>query len=360
MWFKSDISIYDRDDFKLAWEECDCLSNVWEWIQRESIKQESGTIRIKNSLYLRATLKRLRVSEPQFRDAQKLLGELELIIFDDPNEITLPNWLSNQGLYFAKKQAESSRKAEYREKKKQETGQVVPGTYSGQGKDVPGKSVIREDKIREEKIREDKINKYIPDFSENETDLTDESVESSKFSGVSNFPTPNTESLNQEIQPLKSQNSFSQPKENGSFDGELIEIKQTGKIKTDGSLVFEAYSQAIENLYKTKPLRNSKTNAQCKQLVDRLGLENALRVVEFYVNSKDSFYLKMAHSLDWCVKNAESLFLQCESGIVINASKARKIEAKLEEKEAFEIYESRGQPQGVDMKAYLEKKYQKN
>lgn len=221
MWFKSDISIYDRDDFQLAWEECHCLSNVWEWIQRESIKQESGTIRIKNSLYLRATLKRLRVSEAEFRDAQKLLGELELIIFDNPNEITLPNWLSNQGLYFARKQSESARKAEYRDKKKHDLKENVPGTIQGQGRDVRGKSDIREDKSREEEIRVNNINKYIPEFSANETNLTDKSVDTHSFSNQNNFLTHNTNSLNQESES-KSEKLEAKPKEVGQFGGELL------------------------------------------------------------------------------------------------------------------------------------------
>jgi hypothetical protein len=155
IWFKSDISVYDRDDFQFACEECDCLDKVWEWIQRESIKKESGTIIIKNNFQLKAILKKLRISEAQFRDAQKLLGELELIIFDNSNEITLPNWLSNQGLYFAKKQAESVRKADYREKKKQDFKHDVLGTYSGQKEDIFSKSAIRGEEIREDKIRKE-------------------------------------------------------------------------------------------------------------------------------------------------------------------------------------------------------------
>lgn len=161
MWFKSDISIYDRDDFQLAWDECNCLDRVWEWVQRESIKQESETIRFKNALYLRAVQKKLKISEAELRDAQRLLGELGLIIFDDPNEMTLPDWLLKQGLYFAKKQSEAIRKAEYREKQKQEKENYVPRTEQGQDKDVHGKSDIREEKIREEKIREELNNLFI-------------------------------------------------------------------------------------------------------------------------------------------------------------------------------------------------------
>jgi len=204
-------------------------------------------------------------------------------------------------------------------------------------------------------------NNYIVESEKNCTDLSaNADANFLKFQNQT-FLAQEPKNSNQETNFSKKQNAFEKPKETGQFNSELVEVKQVKeKVKTDSSLVFEAYSQAIENLYKTKPLRNSKTNAQCKQLVDRLGLENALRIVEFYVNSKDSFYLKMAHSLDWCVKNAESLFLQYESGIVINASKARKIEAKLEEKEAFEIYESRSPSESGRMKAYLEKKYKRN
>lgn len=129
MWFKSDISVYDREDFQVAWQECDCLSTVWEWIQRESIKAQGDTIRIKNSLYLKGILKKLHISEAQFRDAQRLLGEMELIVFDDPNIITLPDWLLKQGSYFAEKQRNASKMADWRERKKIKKENDVTVTY---------------------------------------------------------------------------------------------------------------------------------------------------------------------------------------------------------------------------------------
>lgn len=154
MWFKSDISVYDREDFQFAWEECNCLSVVWEWIQRESVKAQSETVRIKNNLYLKGVLKKLHISEAEFRDAQRLLGEMELIIFDDPNIITLPNWLLNQGSWFAEKQRNAAKIANWREQKKKEKENCVTVTEKLRDSNVAKCNVLEESK-RRDRVREE-------------------------------------------------------------------------------------------------------------------------------------------------------------------------------------------------------------
>ena len=65
----------------------------------------------------------------------------------------------------------------------------------------------------------------IPDFSENCTDLSANADESFNLEVNTIHSFSSSENLNQEIQPLKSQNSFLKPKENGSFGGELIKTE---------------------------------------------------------------------------------------------------------------------------------------
>ena len=82
----------------------------------------------------------------------------------------------------------------------------------------------REDKRREDKTRKEE-NIIIPVFSEKRTDLSANADESFNFevNTISSFSS--SENLNQELTPLKSQSLNLKPKENGSFGGELIEVK---------------------------------------------------------------------------------------------------------------------------------------
>jgi hypothetical protein len=93
----------------------------------------------------------------------------------------------------------------------------------------------REDKRREDKTRKEE-NIIIPVFSEKRTDLSANADESFNFevNTISSFSS--SENLNQELTPLKSQSLNLKPKENGSFGGELIEVKQ---VKPDYPDLFE-------------------------------------------------------------------------------------------------------------------------
>jgi len=64
-----------------------------------------------------------------------------------------------------------------------------------------------------------------------------------------------------------------------------------------------------------------KVNSQIKQLVQRLGVEDAIRVVEFYLSHNDSLYLKTSHNIGLCLQNAENLFSEMKRGVQITQSK---------------------------------------
>jgi len=158
MWFKSDISVYDRDDFLEACRQAPKLPLVWEWVQRESIKQESETVIIKNNLHQTSINNRLQVTELEFQQAIVLLGELELVIYDNYKYITLPNWLLHQGTYFAEKKRKAAWIAKKRGSKKEEKKKDVESTLNLRSGDVDESRCIEE--IRVEEIRVEEIINY--------------------------------------------------------------------------------------------------------------------------------------------------------------------------------------------------------
>jgi hypothetical protein len=104
--------------------------------------------------------------------------------------------------------------------------------------------------------------------------------------------------------------------------------------KTDGSQVFEAYSASYQERYKIPPVRNAKTNALCSQLVKRLGLQEALQTVKFYITHNDAFYFRSGHSLSLLVRDAEKLRTECLTGAKTTMASSQKVD-KQQTKTAF-------------------------
>lgn len=94
--------------------------------------------------------------------------------------------------------------------------------------------------------------------------------------------------------------------------------------KSDGRgiPVWQRYAEAYGYRYKVEPVRNAMTNRICSQLADRLGA-NAGDVVSYYVQHNDFFYVKNAHALQYCLKDAEKLHMEWQRGRRVTTAEAR-------------------------------------
>lgn len=91
--------------------------------------------------------------------------------------------------------------------------------------------------------------------------------------------------------------------------------------------IWSSYEDAYKLRYGLDPVRNAKINGLISQLGKRLG-ESAIDVVRFYLSHNDKFYILKTHSLEYCVKDAESLHLQWQKGHALTAKDAKNIEEK--------------------------------
>jgi hypothetical protein len=87
---------------------------------------------------------------------------------------------------------------------------------------------------------------------------------------------------------------------------------KTEKPKTRET--WQAYSDAYESRYSTKPVANAKVNGQLSQLVSRLGAEEAPKVARWYVGLDDPFYSRQMHSVDSLLADAEKLRTRWATG----------------------------------------------
>ncbi len=97
-------------------------------------------------------------------------------------------------------------------------------------------------------------------------------------------------------------------------------------VESPGSRVWFSYVSSYVRRWNNKPLRNAMTNGQAKQLVGRVGINDAIKLVDFYCQQNDMFYVKSLHPLGLCLKDAESLYTRMKTRQTMTTQKARTTE----------------------------------
>lgn len=135
---------------------------------------------------------------------------------------------------------------------------------------------------------------------------------------------------------LELEKSRVEKKENKNITADAAKATPTEKSKDSNKKVWEAYKECYMQRYKIEPARNAMVNKQISNLVKRLGEEDAINIVKFYLSHNDSFYLKNTHSIGLCLNNAESLYTQMKRNKQITQHDIKKFESKQNEREIFD------------------------
>ena len=93
--------------------------------------------------------------------------------------------------------------------------------------------------------------------------------------------------------------------------------------------IWDAYFNAYRLRYGIEAVRNATVNAQVSNLRKKLGVDDATKVVEFYLRHNDSFYLKNTHSFGLCLRDGETLRTQMLKGKAITGRDVRSFENQL-------------------------------
>lgn len=108
------------------------------------------------------------------------------------------------------------------------------------------------------------------------------------------------------------------------------------EAKTPTSRIWNAYADAYEKQYGIFPKKNARTMGQCKHLLQRLGEEEAILVVRFYLTHKKSWYVSQTHSLGACLKDAEGLRTQMLTGHKVSSAEAQQADKQSANQNTFE------------------------
>lgn len=130
------------------------------------------------------------------------------------------------------------------------------------------------------------------------------------------------------------------------LEGEVIEPeaekpKAAKKRKptdpTPGSLVWQAYEEAHKRQYPKATLERGQTNnALCAQLVKRVGAENAVALVRFYLTHRKAYYVAQCHTLKPLVHDAEALLIQMQQNQRVTNTQANAVDKDDANREVFE------------------------
>lgn len=115
-------------------------------------------------------------------------------------------------------------------------------------------------------------------------------------------------------------------------------IKRVKRRKNSGALelapalnsvlTWEAYSNGYRKRYGVDPVRNQSVNSQLKQLVLRLGSDEAPQVATFYLTHNNPLYVSARHPANLLLRDCEGLRTQWATGVKATRGEAKNAEAR--------------------------------
>jgi hypothetical protein len=115
---------------------------------------------------------------------------------------------------------------------------------------------------------------------------------------------------------------------------------------------WKAYAEWYERRYNVPPARNAKVNAQLKQFCERVGYEDAPKIITFYLLQNDYWYVKQMHTIGVALSEAEKLVAGFRRGSLTTKREADYID-KTSSKTSFiqqilEVRRQKAQKGGTD------------
>lgn len=115
---------------------------------------------------------------------------------------------------------------------------------------------------------------------------------------------------------------------------------------------WKAYAEWYERRYNVPPARNAKVNAQLKQFCERVGYEDAPKIIIFYLLQNDYWYVKQMHTIGVALSEAEKLVAGFRRGSLTTKREADYID-KTSSKTSFiqqilEVRRQKAQKGGTD------------
>ncbi|MGV8543072.1 helix-turn-helix domain-containing protein [Pseudomonas aeruginosa] len=140
-----------------------------------------------------------------------------------------------------------------------------------------------------------------------------------KCTTAGSAPTPADAAPRTVIEPTREPSGNLLPADSGQPDAERDRQQACRAI-------WSAYAAAYQHRYGTHPVRNSKVNGQVRDLLKRLGAEEAPAVAAYFVGINDAYLIRNCHDLGSLLARAESYRTQWATDRQMNGATARQLE----------------------------------
>lgn len=139
--------------------------------------------------------------------------------------------------------------------------------------------------------------------------------------------------LLQSFQLLRYEKMPSNRIEKNIIEKKRKELPDTSKVseKDDNKKIKEAYFNAYRLRYGIEPISNASFNSQVSNLRKKIGVNEAVQLVEFYLKHNDGFYLKNTHSFGLCLSNVDTLRTQMLRNQPITSVHVKQLEKSLDQ-----------------------------
>jgi hypothetical protein len=112
----------------------------------------------------------------------------------------------------------------------------------------------------------------------------------------------------------------------GQKGAEVRWKKPVEKPLANGSATWDAYASAYQTRYKVLPVRNQQVNSQLKQLVARLGQDDAPKIAAFYLTHHKPLYVSARHPTNLLLRDCEGLRTEWATGMKATTGEAKQME----------------------------------
>ena len=116
-----------------------------------------------------------------------------------------------------------------------------------------------------------------------------------------------------------------------------VSKKQKADWSQENKKIKESFVEAYRKRYGIDPLTENATfNSQVANLRKRVGTDDAIALVQFYLTHTDSQYLTKTHSFGLCLRDAETLMTQMRKGQAITSRNVKAFEQNIAFKEQWD------------------------
>lgn len=98
---------------------------------------------------------------------------------------------------------------------------------------------------------------------------------------------------------------------------------KTNKVPAKTQSIWDAYANEYRKRYGVEPLDGAKVRSQMANLLKKVPATDAPKLAQFFVRHSDQFYVRNKHPFDFCLRDAQRLYVEMQTGEIATFDSAK-------------------------------------